>query len=136
MIHGDRTQSQRTRALADFTDGKSQVLVATDVAARGLDVPEVAHVINFDLPQVAEDFIHRVGRTGRAGLKGRASTLVSAAENIELKHIERTMKLKIERRKLQDLNQDLPSAPSRPILRDTNTLASRTLSRLPGEVFA
>ncbi len=133
MIHGDRTQSQRTRALADFTDGKSQVLVATDVAARGLDVPEVAHVINYDLPQIAEDFIHRVGRTGRAGLKGRASTLVSAAENIELRHIERTMKLKIERRKLQDLNQDLPSAATQ---RDTNTLVSRTLVRLPGEVFA
>ena len=69
MIHGDRTQAQRFRALADFTDGKSQVLVATDVAARGLDVPEVAHVINYDLPAIAEDFIHRVGRTGRAGLK-------------------------------------------------------------------
>ena len=136
MIHGDRTQSQRTRALADFTDGKSQVLVATDVAARGLDVPEVAHVINYDLPQVAEDFIHRVGRTGRAGMKGRASTLVSAAENIELRHIERTMKLKIERRKLQDLNQDLPSAATQRVIRETNTLVGRTLVRLPGEVFA
>ena len=136
MIHGDRTQSQRTRALADFVDGKSQVLVATDVAARGLDVPEVAHVINYDLPQVAEDFIHRVGRTGRAGMKGRASTLVSAAENIELKHIERTMKLKIERRKLQDLNQDLSSGVTQRMIRETNTLASRTLVRLPGEVFA
>jgi ATP-dependent RNA helicase RhlE len=136
MIHGDRTQSQRTRALADFVDGKSQVLVATDVAARGLDVPEVAHVINYDLPQVAEDFIHRVGRTGRAGMKGRASTLVSAAENIELRHIERTMKLKIERRKLQDLNQDLSSAATQREIRETNTLTTRTLLRLPGEVFA
>ncbi|HWR16610.1 MAG TPA: DEAD/DEAH box helicase [Terriglobales bacterium] len=132
MIHGDRTQAQRTRALADFVDGKSKILVATDVAARGLDVPEVAHVINYDLPQVAEDFIHRVGRTGRAGMKGRASTLVSAAENIELRHIERTMKLRIERKDIQDLD----SAPASRVMRDTNTLRSRTLSALPGEVFA
>ncbi len=129
MIHGDRTQSQRTRALADFIDGTSQVLVATDVAARGLDVPEVAHVINYDLPQVPEDFIHRVGRTGRAGLKGRASTLVSAGEAIELRHIERAMKLKIERRKL-----DAVGAGDAKVI-SQNTLASRTLMALPGERF-
>jgi hypothetical protein len=69
-------------------------------------------------------------------MKGRASTLVSAAENIELRHIERTMKLKIERRKLQDLNQDLPSAATQREIRETNTLTTRTLLRLPGEVFA
>jgi len=130
MIHGDRTQSQRTRALADFIDGTSQVLVATDVAARGLDVPEVAHVINYDLPQVAEDFIHRVGRTGRAGLKGRASTLVSAGEAIELRHIERTMKLKIERRTL-----DAVGAGDARII-NHNTLVGRTLNAMPGERFA
>ena len=129
MIHGDRTQAQRTRALADFVDGITQVLVATDVAARGLDVPEVAHVINYDLPQVAEDFIHRVGRTGRAGLKGRASSLVSAAENIELRSIERTMKLHIERRDIAQLGASQQKMVSR------NTLASRTLSALPGERF-
>lgn len=129
MIHGDRTQSQRTRALAEFTGGKSQILVATDVAARGLDVPEVAHVINYDLPQVPEDFIHRVGRTGRAGMKGRASTLVSAAEAIELRHIERAMKLNIERRKL-----NATSESGRKVVAQ-NTLASRTLSALPGERF-
>lgn len=129
MIHGDRTQAQRTRALADFVDGKTQVLVATDVAARGLDVPEVAHVINYDLPQIAEDFIHRVGRTGRAGLKGRASTLVSAAENIELRQIERTMKLRIERRDVAQLGA------SEQIPLTQNSLASRTLSALPGERF-
>ena len=129
MIHGDRTQSQRTRALADFIDGTSQVLVATDVAARGLDVPEVAHVINYDLPQVPEDFIHRVGRTGRAGLKGRASTLVSAGEAIELRHIERAMKLKIERRKLEAVG----AGDARVI--SQNTLVGRTLNALPGERF-
>ncbi len=129
MIHGDRTQSQRTRALADFIDGTSQVLVATDVAARGLDVPEVAHVINYDLPQVPEDFIHRVGRTGRAGMKGRASTLVSAGEAIELRHIERAMKLQIERRRLGETGAGAVKMVSH------NTLVTRTLSALPGERF-
>ena len=130
MIHGDRTQAQRTRALADFTEGKSQILVATDVAARGIDVSDIAHVINYDLPQVAEDFIHRVGRTGRAGQAGKASTLVTGVETIELRHIERTMKLKIERRKV--IAGDEGEFRAKPV---QNTLASRTLSRLPGEVF-
>jgi len=75
MIHGDRTQSQRTGALSGFENGKFQVLVATDVASRGIHVNNVAHVINYDLPQIPEDFIHRVGRTGRMGSSGRASTL-------------------------------------------------------------
>jgi ATP-dependent RNA helicase RhlE len=132
MIHGDRTQSQRTKALADFVEGRTTILVATDVAARGLDVPDVAHVINYDLPQVAEDFVHRVGRTGRAGQKGRASTLVSAGEAIELKHIERAMKLKIERRSIPTF----ASKNAQREMRNTNTLVGRTLSRLPGEVFA
>ena len=109
------------------------MLVATDVAARGLDVPEVAHVINYDLPQVAEDFIHRVGRTGRAGAKGRASTLVSAAENIELRNIERTMKLRIERRDIAQLGTSNQEHEQKFVSR--NTLPSRTLSALPGERF-
>jgi len=132
MIHGDRTQAQRTRALSDFTDGKSQILVATDVAARGIDVSDIAHVINYDLPQVAEDFIHRVGRTGRAGMSGKASTLVTGAEVLELKQIERTMKLRIERRKITNGDSGGTVFKAKPI---ENTLASRTLSRLPGEVF-
>ncbi|MGA7573779.1 MAG: DEAD/DEAH box helicase, partial [Terriglobales bacterium] len=74
MIHGDRTQSQRNAALSGFQEGRYQVLVATDVASRGLHCDDVAHVINYDLPKMAEDFIHRVGRTGRAGSLGRAST--------------------------------------------------------------
>jgi ATP-dependent RNA helicase RhlE len=72
MIHGDRTQSQRNGALSGFQEGRYQVLVATDVASRGLHVDDVAHVINYDLPKMAEDVIQRVGRTGRAGLQGRA----------------------------------------------------------------
>src|SRR5882724_3448292 len=97
MIHGDRTQAQRNGALNGFQEGRFQVLVATDIASRGLHVDEVAHVINYDLPKMAEDFIHRVGRTGRAGLQGRASTLVAGAEVLELRHIERTLQLRMER---------------------------------------
>ena len=75
-IHGNKSQSQRTRALEAFKSGRVNVLVATDVAARGLDIPNVSHVINFDTPQVYEDYIHRIGRTGRAGARGHAHTFV------------------------------------------------------------
>jgi ATP-dependent RNA helicase RhlE len=132
MIHGDRTQAQRTRALSDFTEGLTQILVATDVAARGIDVSDIAHVINYDLPQVAEDFIHRVGRTGRAGLQGKASTLVTGAEVMELRQIERTMKLKIDRKKITNGENGEVMFKAKPV---ENTLSSRTLNRLPGEVF-
>jgi ATP-dependent RNA helicase RhlE len=129
MIHGDRSQSQRNGALSGFREGRFQVLVATDIASRGLHVDDVAHVINYDVPKMAEDFIHRVGRTGRAGLQGRASTLAAGAEVIELRQIERTLKLKIERLQIEPET----AAPQRMIL---NTLASRTLTPMPGEVFA
>jgi ATP-dependent RNA helicase RhlE len=127
MIHGDRSQSQRNGALSGFQEGRFQVLVATDIASRGLHVDDVAHVINYDVPKMAEDFIHRVGRTGRAGLQGRASTLVAGVEVMELRQIERTLKLKIER------TQVTPSDEGRRVIQ--NTLASRTLTALPGEVF-
>jgi ATP-dependent RNA helicase RhlE len=130
VIHGDRSQSQRNAALSGFQEGRYQVLVATDVASRGLHVDDVAHVINYDLPKMAEDFIHRVGRTGRAGLQGQASSLVAGAEVMELRQIERTLKLKIERKQFDS------SAPGRPMRVVQNTLASRTLTALPGEVFA
>ncbi len=129
MIHGDRTQAQRNGALSGFQDGRFQVLVATDIASRGLHVDDVAHVINYDVPKMAEDFIHRVGRTGRAGSQGRASTLVSGAEVLELRSIERTLQLRIERMQLD------PSGEERPKRIVENTLASRTLTALPGEVF-
>ena len=127
MIHGDRSQSQRNAALSGFQEGRFQVLVATDVASRGLHVDDVAHVINYDVPKIAEDFIHRVGRTGRAGSRGRASTLVAGAEVLELRSIERTLKLRIERLQVESAN--------RPVKLVKNTLASRTLNALPGEVF-
>ena len=129
MIHGDRTQSQRNSALSGFQEGRHQVLVATDVASRGLHVDDVAHVINYDLPKMAEDFIHRVGRTGRAGLSGRASSLVTGVEVLELRNIERALKLRIERKQMDG---SVAAQPRRPI---ENTLASRTLTALPGEVF-
>jgi ATP-dependent RNA helicase RhlE len=128
MIHGDRSQSQRNAALNGFQEGRFQVLVATDVASRGLHVDDVAHVINYDLPKMAEDFIHRVGRTGRAGMKGSASSLVAGAEVVELRNIERTLKLRITRKQLD-------AASDRPRAAIQNTLASRTLTALPGEVF-
>ena len=130
MIHGDRTQSQRNGALSGFQEGRYQILVATDIASRGLHCDDVAHVINYDLPKMAEDFIHRVGRTGRAGSQGRASTLVTGAEVLDLRNIERALKLRIERKQV-----DASAANDRPRRVVANTLASRTLIRLPGEVF-
>ncbi len=130
MIHGDRSQSQRISALNGFEEGRYKVLVATDVASRGIHVTNIAHVINYDLPAIAEDFIHRVGRTGRAGARGKASTLVSPAETLELRTIERALKLKVERKKI---------APDRSVTRmasHRNTLSGRTLNALPGEIFA
>jgi ATP-dependent RNA helicase RhlE len=97
MIHGDRSQSQRTAALAAFQQGRFRVLVATDVASRGIHVQNIAHVINYDLPEVAESFIHRVGRTGRAGGHGSASTLFVKEQRTELFQLERTLGIKIER---------------------------------------
>ncbi len=97
QIHGDRTQGQRNSALRSFTEGKSRVLVATDVAARGIDVKNIAHVVNYDMPKAAEDFVHRIGRTGRASKSGIASTFTLPAERGELKKIERTRAVSIKR---------------------------------------
>ena len=97
-IHGDRSQNQRNMALKGFQDGFYRVLVATDVAARGIHVDNIAHVVNFDLPQAPEDFIHRVGRTGRAGSLGIATTFATSNERNEIRTIERTLKLKLIRK--------------------------------------
>jgi len=129
MIHGDRSQSQRNKALSGFQEGHFRVLVATDIASRGLHVDDVAHVINYDVPKIAEDFIHRVGRTGRAGSQGRATTLAAGAEVVELRQIERALKLRIERRQMDASGMEQP----RRVVQ--NTLASRTLTALPGEIF-
>jgi ATP-dependent RNA helicase RhlE len=96
-IHGDRTQNQRNQALKGFQNGDYRVLVATDVAARGIHVDGIAHVVNYDLPQVPEDFIHRVGRTGRAGARGVASTFAMRAQRTDIARIEKTIKVRMNR---------------------------------------
>jgi len=129
MIHGDRSQSQRNGALSGFQAGRFQVLVATDIASRGLHVDDVAHVINYDVPKVAEDFIHRVGRTGRAGLQGRAPTLAAGAEVLELRQIERALKLKMERLQI-DRETTAPSRrndPKHASLADPDEVAGRSV---------
>jgi len=95
-IHGDKSQQQRTEALDDFKSGKARVLVATDVAARGLDIDDLPHVINFELPHVPVDYVHRIGRTGRAGKEGDATSLVCAEERGKLAEIEKLIKRPIE----------------------------------------
>ncbi|OGT70764.1 MAG: ATP-dependent RNA helicase RhlE [Gammaproteobacteria bacterium RIFCSPLOWO2_02_FULL_56_15] len=96
-IHSNKSQSQRTRTLEDFKKNRIQILVATDIAARGLDIHQLSHVINFDMPHVPEDYIHRIGRTGRAGASGQAISLVSPDENKQLLSIERLIQRRIER---------------------------------------
>jgi ATP-dependent RNA helicase RhlE len=97
-IHGDRSQSQRIRALGDFKNGAARVLVATDIAARGLDIDQLPRVVNYELPNVPEDYVHRIGRTGRAGSTGEALSLVSPDEEAYLVSIEKLLKKRIERR--------------------------------------
>ena len=109
-IHGDRSQNQRNQALKGFQEGYYRVLVATDVAARGIHVEGIAHVVNYDLPQVPEDFIHRVGRTGRMGAKGTASTFGTRSERSEVARIERTLSIKLKRR---EVSADIPQTPRR-----------------------
>ena len=100
VIHGDKSSGVRTRALEAFRDGKVRVLVATDIVARGLDIPNLAVVINFDIPHVTGDFLHRIGRTGRAGKRGLAITLFSPKEEVALKEVERLMGKAIKREEI------------------------------------
>jgi ATP-dependent RNA helicase RhlE len=97
VIHGNKSQSARTGVLSDFKAGRVRVLVATDIAARGLDIAHLPLIVNFDLPLVAEDYVHRVGRTGRAGQRGRAVSLVSASETGLLRQIQRVVAAPLER---------------------------------------
>ena len=102
-IHGNKSQPQRERALAEFRDGSVRVLVATDIAARGIDIPGVSHVLNFELPNVPDQYVHRIGRTGRAGRAGEAITLITPREVRWLRQIERTTRARIEPRRLPTL---------------------------------
>lgn len=114
-IHGNKSQNARTRALANFKSGKLHVLVATDIAARGIDINELPHVVNFELPNVAEDYVHRIGRTGRAGVEGAAVSLVCVDENKLLHDIERLLKKEIEVLTYPGYEPD-PSIRAEPIL--------------------
>jgi ATP-dependent RNA helicase RhlE len=114
-IHGNKSQAQRTKALADFKRGKVDVMVATDIAARGIDIADLPHVVNFDLPQVPEDYVHRIGRTGRAGADGEAVSLVCADEIKQLRDIERLIKRTLEREEIEGFEPEhqLPESHTR-----------------------
>jgi ATP-dependent RNA helicase RhlE len=105
-IHGNKSQGARTRALAEFKQGKVRALVATDIAARGLDIDQLPQVVNFDLPNVPEDYVHRIGRTGRAGSTGKAYSLVSADEIKQLQDIEHLIRRKLPREELDGFEPD------------------------------
>ncbi|MDE0807054.1 MAG: DEAD/DEAH box helicase, partial [Longimicrobiales bacterium] len=113
-IHGNRSQAQRTKALAGFKARKYRVLVATDIAARGIDVQALGHVVNFDLPAVTEDYIHRVGRTARADATGEAFTLVAPENEADFRRIERAVGLKIPRVHLEEFSYEATSKPPVP----------------------
>jgi ATP-dependent RNA helicase RhlE len=118
-IHGNKSQSARTRALAEFKDATLQVLVATDIAARGIDIDQLPHVVNFDLPNVPEDYVHRIGRTGRAGATGEAVSLVCVDEHQLLRDIEKLIKRAIPREVIAGFEPD-PNATPEPIQRRSN----------------
>lgn len=113
-IHGNKSQGARTKALSGFKSGRIRVLVATDIAARGLDIPLLPHVINFELPNVSEDYVHRIGRTGRAGAKGEAISLVSADETTFLRDIEKLIELKLPVEIVEGFEPD-PNASTVPV---------------------
>lgn len=115
-IHGNKSQGARTKALGDFKAGSLQVLVATDIAARGIDINELPHVVNFELPNIAEDYVHRIGRTGRAGSEGEALSLVCIDEHKILASIERIIARKIDKQVLPGFEPD-PSIKAEPIQR-------------------
>lgn len=135
MIHGDRSQSQRIAALAGFQRGQYRVLVATDVAARGIHVQDIAHVINYDLPEVAENFVHRVGRTGRAGERGVASTLFVRQQRTELFQLERVLGIRIERVSRNGPAPEKPARTHRPATQQIPAVSGPRMVRLPGELL-
>jgi ATP-dependent RNA helicase RhlE len=131
-IHGNRSQPQRTKALAGFKAGKYRVLVATDIAARGIDVEALGHVVNFDVPAVPEDYIHRVGRTGRAESTGDAITFVAPEEESNVGQIERAVGSKIPRVRLDDFSYATATAEApleMPRAKRTAAIRSRRAAR-------
>jgi ATP-dependent RNA helicase RhlE len=113
-IHGNKSQSARTKALAEFKDGNLQVLVATDIAARGIDIDQLPHVVNYDLPNIPEDYVHRIGRTGRAGATGEAVSLVCVDEHEMLRDIEKLIKRALPKEVIIGFEPD-PNARAQPV---------------------
>ena len=133
-IHGDKSQPQRVRALNDFKNGKVAILVATDVAARGLDIDTLPHVVNYELPSVASDYIHRIGRTGRAGTEGDAISLVSLEERPLLADIEKLLGHRIE---VDHPHRGNGVRPERATTTSAPVAApARNIVAMPGERFA
>jgi ATP-dependent RNA helicase RhlE len=130
-IHGNKSQAARTRALAEFKTGSLQVLVATDIAARGIDINELPHVVNFELPNVPEDYVHRIGRTGRAGAEGDAVSLVCVDELKLLTDIERLIKRELLNKVIAGFEPD-PRIRAEPIVNGSGGGQRRTLPGLPG----
>src|SRR5689334_19565217 len=137
VIHGDRSQSQRTAALNGFRNGRYRVLVATDLASRGIHVENIAHVINYDLPEIAENFIHRVGRTGRAGNRGLASTLFLSEQRSEMLELERQVGIHMERMPVPGLpGEEAGRTPRESPRSQRSQPAPRPcIVQLPGEVL-
>jgi ATP-dependent RNA helicase RhlE len=135
MIHGGRTQSQRTAALTGFQQGRYRVLVATDLASRGIHVQDIAHVINYDLPDIAENFIHRVGRTGRAGGQGVASTLFGREQRSEMLALERTLGLRMERMRAEGDPGEKQPPPMKSAMERFQSNTKSRIDRLPGEIL-
>lgn len=132
-IHGDKTQAQRIKALSAFKQGEIRYLIATDIAARGIDIDDLAMVVNFDLPQVAEDYVHRIGRTGRAGKNGQAISLVCADEFVCLQQIERLTKKLIKRIDIEGFepSHHLPSSKNPNALKQKNRPQFKTKKHEP-----
>ena len=123
-IHGNKSQSARTKALADFKSGDLRVLVATDIAARGIDIDQLPHVVNFELPNVPEDYVHRIGRTGRAGASGEAISLVCVDEELFLRDIQRLINREIPREVVRGFEPD-PNERAEPIVLGRMTIGVR-----------
>jgi len=119
-IHGNKSQGARTKALANFKAGSIKVLVATDIAARGIDIDQLPHVVNFELPNISEDYVHRIGRTGRAGSEGEAVSLVCVDELQYLKDIEKLIKRKIPQERVEGFEPD-PTIRPEPVKKKTNS---------------
>ena len=130
-IHGNKSQGARTKALAGFKDGTVEVLVATDIAARGLDIPLLPHVINFELPNIPEDYVHRIGRTGRAGAKGEAISLVCIDEKIYLRDIERVVGMRIPSELKEGFEPD-PNIKPEPVKKKGNSRQKGSFNRSGG----